>query len=682
MNLLTMNRRKYFLIGLIFVVVFTGVFALFFKRDQILWTVIEKKIEKFERNTAAKVSVRSFAMEGLGKMNVSDVVVLTPEKDTFVVVHNASVKFSISQLLRFSTHIDELELSGVRLYPNDQYGRKKYEFLRSNHAEVKDTTDLPANKLSSFLHNYKKVLELLPNSLSFSDVLVVGYKDGNLIRASFPETFLRDGRLESQVMYRLTEQNKSVLEKCFILSGNINDLTEATSSFKIYPGNVNSMPITLKKGDESLSFSFDTLFFSCKTDEEYEHWSGDLSVSSLGIDYARLASLPIQIDTCSLRYNLSFSLEPYDRVELDSNSVISFNGFELNPYFLYEKSDSLPRIYFHAKKDDFEAQRLFDALPINVFPHVEGIKTKGNLAYACTFDLDFHKTDSVRFSSSMTKKDFAIDSYGKIDFRSVGQPFTYHVFENGVEETSFVVGPENPDFTPIQEISPYLRHAVLYSEDGLFYSHKGFLETAMNAAIAKDIQEKRFARGGSTISMQLVKNLWLSREKTLSRKVEEAIIVWMVENNRLLSKDRMYEIYLNIIEWGPHIYGVRQASHFYFAKEPSELTPEEAIFMASVIPRPKKFMWFFDENHDLKPFLTAYFDVLGDKLLRHNIITQQQRDELTHNVVISGAAKAYLRHSVKELDDEGEDDDESALINVLDKAMRNEDIPNRTNKTN
>lgn len=106
--------------------------------------------------------------------------------------------------------------------------------------------------------------------------------------------------------------------------------------------------------------------------------------------------------------------------------------------------------------------------------------------------------------------------------------------------------------------------------------------------------------------------------------------------------------------------------------------------MASVIPRPKKFMWFFDENGDLKPFLTTYFDILGDKLLKHNIITQRQRDELVHNVVVTGAAKAYLRSSITKLDDESsqEMDGESALINVLDKAMNNEDLSNGTNKKN
>lgn len=677
-----MNHKRFYFIGLIVVVVLTGVFALFSKRDRILWSVIESRIEKFEANTAAKVTVRSFTMEGLDRLHISDLLLLTPSSDTLATVRRASIKFDFLSLLRLTADIDELDLDGVRLYPNDQLGNKRYHFLSSKSGTTEKSHD-QGGKLSSFLRSYKGILSLLPSSLSVSDVIVVGYQNGSPFKASFPETSLKDGQLESQVIYRVYDNSGSSTEKCFILTGNVHDVDSEFSSLKVYPGNASSFPIVLTKGEESFSFSFDTLYVKFISDKRYENWEGNISLSTLYVDYARLASSPITVDSCSFDYRLILRLDPFEHIELDSSSVCSLNGFDFHPYFLYEKRDSFPTISIRAKRDSFLAQRMLDAFPPSIFPHISGMKTSGSLSYNFSLDLDFGQVDSVRFSSSMKKHDFIIDSYGSVDFRSVAQPFTYHAYDEEAE-TSFLVGPDNVDFTPLNEVSPYLKNAVLYSEDGLFYVHKGFLETAMNAAIAKDIQEKRFVRGGSTISMQLVKNLWLSREKTLSRKLEEAMIVWMIENNRLLTKDRMYEIYLNIIEWGPHIYGVKQASHFYFAKEPSELTPEEAIFMASVIPRPKKFMWFFDENGDLKPFLTTYFDILGDKLLKHNIITQRQRDELVHNVVVTGAAKAYLRSSITKLDDESsqEMDGESALINVLDKAMNNEDLSNGTNKKN
>ena len=89
--------------------------------------------------------------------------------------------------------------------------------------------------------------------------------------------------------------------------------------------------------------------------------------------------------------------------------------------------------------------------------------------------------------------------------------------------------------------------------------------------------------------MQLVKNVFLNRNKNFARKLEEALIVWLIENERLTSKERMYEVYLNIVEWGPLVYGIQEASAYYFNKRPSQLNTEESIFLASIIPKPKHF---------------------------------------------------------------------------------------------
>lgn len=111
-----------------------------------------------------------------------------------------------------------------------------------------------------------------------------------------------------------------------------------------------------------------------------------------------------------------------------------------------------------------------------------------------------------------------------------------------------------------------------------------------------DLKERRFARGGSTISMQLVKNVFLNRRKNIARKLEEALIVWLIEQNRLTSKERMFEVYLNIAEWGPGVYGLLEASEFYFGKRPSQLTLEECIYLASIIPKPKHYRSSFEAN--------------------------------------------------------------------------------------
>ena len=136
-------------------------------------------------------------------------------------------------------------------------------------------------------------------------------------------------------------------------------------------------------------------------------------------------------------------------------------------------------------------------------------------------------------------------------------------------------------------ISPYLVRAVLIGEDDKFYMHEGFDIDAMQAALEKDIKAGKLKAGGSTISQQLAKNLYLSRSKNPLRKLLEAVITWRLE--RSLAKRRILEIYLNVIEWGDGIYGAEAASRHYYGKHASELSAVEAARLAAVIPNPRRF---------------------------------------------------------------------------------------------
>ena len=149
----------------------------------------------------------------------------------------------------------------------------------------------------------------------------------------------------------------------------------------------------------------------------------------------------------------------------------------------------------------------------------------------------------------------------------------------------FIVGPRNPYWTPLAHIPPALQWGVIVAEDDTFYEHNGFNFAAMRDALWDDIKERRFVRGGSTITQQLAKNLYLSREKSLSRKFKEAIITCKLE--RHLSKKRILELYLNAIEWSPGVHGVGEASLHYFRKSPEDLDFFESILLAAIIPSPR-----------------------------------------------------------------------------------------------
>lgn len=140
-------------------------------------------------------------------------------------------------------------------------------------------------------------------------------------------------------------------------------------------------------------------------------------------------------------------------------------------------------------------------------------------------------------------------------------------------------------WVPIELISKHLLRAVIASEDARFFEHNGFDTEAIKKAIEYDLKKGRFARGASTITQQLAKNLYLSESKNPLRKLKEAIITTRLEAN--LSKKRILELYLNVIEWGEDIYGAEAASRHYFGKPAKDLSPAEAAYLAAMIPNPR-----------------------------------------------------------------------------------------------
>ena len=151
-------------------------------------------------------------------------------------------------------------------------------------------------------------------------------------------------------------------------------------------------------------------------------------------------------------------------------------------------------------------------------------------------------------------------------------------------------------YVPLDYITPHLMHGVLTTEDGTFFSHEGFNIDAIRSAMERNLEEGSFVRGASTISMQLVKNLFLSGRKTIARKLQEAVLVWLMESVVRVPKARILEIYFNVIEYGPGIYGIHHASLYYFGKRPSELTVNEVAWFISTIPGPRLYHRYFERG--------------------------------------------------------------------------------------
>lgn len=152
-------------------------------------------------------------------------------------------------------------------------------------------------------------------------------------------------------------------------------------------------------------------------------------------------------------------------------------------------------------------------------------------------------------------------------------------------------------WVPLKQIPNVVIDAVIVAEDGTFWSHSGFDWFEFKESLLRNLREFRFARGASTITQQLVKNLYLSSSKDPFRKLKEWILTWKME--RTLSKSRILELYLNVIEWGNGVYGVEAAANYYFGKSASALTREESARLAAIIPNPKRYRADSDSRYVL-----------------------------------------------------------------------------------
>ena len=140
---------------------------------------------------------------------------------------------------------------------------------------------------------------------------------------------------------------------------------------------------------------------------------------------------------------------------------------------------------------------------------------------------------------------------------------------------------------PYERFSPLLRRAVLVAEDDAFFTHGGLDWNEIQASARRNLEAGRIIRGGSTVTQQLARNLYLGEERTLSRKLKEAFLALRIE--RAVSKRRIFELYLNLIEWGDGIYGAEAAAQRYFGVSAADLGPREAVLLAAVIINPRRY---------------------------------------------------------------------------------------------
>lgn len=180
--------------------------------------------------------------------------------------------------------------------------------------------------------------------------------------------------------------------------------------------------------------------------------------------------------------------------------------------------------------------------------------------------------------------------------------------------------PQSKNYTPLKSISSYLQKAVISTEDGKFYEHDGFDSDGIEKCLEKIKEKKHFVCGGSTITQQLAKNLFLSQNKNIFRKGLEALITIKIE--KTLTKKEILERYLNVVQFGKNIFGVKQASQYYFRKSPSQLDVVESAFLAMVLPNPEKYSQSYYRK-DLTRFARRRITQIIENMFNYKMINEE-----------------------------------------------------------
>lgn len=225
------------------------------------------------------------------------------------------------------------------------------------------------------------------------------------------------------------------------------------------------------------------------------------------------------------------------------------------------------------------------SVPEGLAPLVSGIEMTGTFVFAGDVSFDTRRPRDTRVAADAANGCKITRVPELLSPDRFTRPWTRTVLDASGLPTTIESGPGTRDWVPLTEISPYVATAVVVCEDANFFTHSGFNQKSIQDSIRDDLAAGRFVRGGSTVTMQLAKNLYLKREKTLSRKLQEALLTMLLEQT--LTKEHILELYLNVIEFAPGLYGIGPAADHYFHSTPRDLSLGQALYLISLLPNPK-----------------------------------------------------------------------------------------------
>jgi hypothetical protein len=635
------RKQKAVLFLKIFAVIISlSLLLLFLFRDSLLQTAIAKIENKMAADYDTKLTIDKASFDGISAVQFQEINVVPNNADTLFSIEKVTTKINLFKLLFGTIQLEKLEMKNgfIQLVKNKN-GRNFDAFLKRK--SVDNSPSENSNYAKSAYQLLSRVLNLIPSEMQLENLSFRMDDMGRKVALKMNQLQLKEEALSTTIDVK----TNSITQK-WNIKGTANP-REKTADLKFFNSDHTKIIVPYLKERFGLLSSFDSIHLNIAKIEMESgelHIDGFSSIANLTVKHPKIASKEVVVKKALFDYRFLFG-EHF--MAIDSSSTIQMNEVKMHPFAEYNiEEDTIYKLRVAIPK--MKAQQFITSLPKGLFSHFEGMETQGNFEYKLDYKFVKNKPKQLVFESKLTKENLRILKYGEANLSKLNSEFTYRAMENGVPQRPILVGPSNPNYTPIDQITPYLQKAVLTCEDPSFFSHRGFINDAFKQSIIKNLKTKKFSRGASTISMQLVKNVFLTREKTLSRKLEEILLVYILENNHISSKQRMLEVYFNVIEWGPNVYGIGEAANFYFSKKPADLTLKECLFLASIVPKPKKFMYEFNTDGFLKAIENKKQTFISNLMLRRGLIMPEDTIGQHIPMAITGNARSFLKFEVKD----------------------------------
>lgn len=632
------RKQKIFLFAKIFLSVFALLIVCFFIfRDSLLQQAIAKASNKIDKEYNCTFSVKEAKFDGITGIDLSEIALVPKNADTLFSIQKMKTSVSFWHLMVGKIQLGTLKVSnGFVQLINNKKGKNFQAFINKKNVNSAENTTGKRNYAELAYNIISKALNLIPTDMKLENLVFKLDDNGKKATIDIKKLVLIDKQLDTNINVKTNTFAQRWRIKGFA------DPRNNKTDISFF--NLDTGAIKVPYFDErfNLKSSFDSIRLNVENidmDGDNLHIDGFSTISNLKINHPKIASKDVVIKNAKFDYHF---LLGSNFISVDSSSTVEFNKIKFHPFLAFDtETDTIYK--FKVAIPKMKAQDFILSLPNGLFSNFQGMEAEGNFDYFLNFIFNKNKPEQLVFDSKLNKEGLKITKYGAANLNKLNGEFVYRAIIKNVQQRPVLVGNANPNYTPLNQISPYLRKSVLTTEDPSFFSHHGFIAEAFKQSIIKNIKTKQFSRGASTISMQLIKNVFLTRQKTLSRKLEEILLVYILENNRIASKERMLEVYFNIIEWGPNVYGIGEASHFYFQKSPSELTLNECIYLANIIPSPKKFMYQFNDEGNLKSFAITKQKYLTNLMMRRGILSADDTIYKSQPVFISGNAKSFIR---------------------------------------